>query len=202
VLARDYVALAGRLLRPPPARLIAIGGFSGSGKSTLALAIAPSIGAVPGAVVLRSDEIRKELCGVPLTQRLGRDGYAPELSERVYATMSARANVIVRGGHSVIVDGVYGRESHRDAIAGVAAAAGVMFAGFWLDAPEATLIDRVQSRRADVSDADAGVLSAQRAQDTGVIRWGRVDAAPGADAVRHEVEHRLASFAMEEIWLT
>jgi predicted kinase len=201
-MARDYVALAARVLTPRPARLIAIGGLSGSGKSTLALAIAPSIGAVPGAVVLRSDEIRKELCGIPLTKRLGLDGYAPEISEKVYATMSARANVIVRGGHSVIVDAVYGRESHRDAIARVAADAGVMFEGFWLDAAEATLSDRVQSRRADVSDADARVISLQRAQDTGVIRWARVDASPGPDAVRQDVEHRLESPAMEEIWLT
>jgi hypothetical protein len=201
-LARDYVALAGRLLKPPPARLIAIGGFSGSGKSTLALSIAPSIGAVPGAVVLRSDEIRKELYGIPLTERLGSDGYAPDISEKVYATMAARANVIVRGGHSVIVDAVYGCQRHRDAIERVATDAGVMFAGFWLDAPETTLIDRVQSRRADVSDADARVISLQRAQDAGVIRWARVDASPGPDVVCQDVEHRLASLAMEEIWLT
>jgi aminoglycoside phosphotransferase family enzyme/predicted kinase len=201
-LARDYVALAGRLLKPPPARLIAIGGFSGSGKSTLALSIAPSIGAVPGAVVLRSDEIRKELYGIPLTERLGSDGYAPDISEKVYATMPARANVIVRGGHSVIVDAVYGGQRHRDAIERVASDAGVMFVGFWLDAPETTLIDRVQSRRADVSDADARVISLQRAQDAGVIRWARVDASPGPDVVCQDVEHRLASLAMEEIWLT
>ena len=70
-LAREYLALAERLLHPAEPCLIAVGGFSGSGKSTLALGLAPSVGAVPGAVVLRSDEIRKRLCGVPLLERLG-----------------------------------------------------------------------------------------------------------------------------------
>jgi aminoglycoside phosphotransferase family enzyme/predicted kinase len=197
-LAREYVALAVRLLKPLPARLIAIGGFSGSGKSTLALAIAPSIGAVPGALVLRSDEIRKELGGVALTERLGPDGYAPEMSERVYSAIAARANLIIRSGHSVIVDAVYGRENHRNAIERVATDAGVNFAGFWLDAPAETLVDRVQSRRADVSDADARVISEQRARDAGTIRWARVDASLGPDAVRQDVEHLLESLTAEE----
>ena len=199
--AREYLALAARLLKPLPSRLVAIGGFSGTGKSTLALALAPSIGAVPGAVVLRSDEIRKQLCGVPLTERLGPEGYTREVSERVYAAISSRANVIVRG-HSAIVDAVYAREIDRDGIERVAANAGVAFAGFWLDAPEATLVGRVQSRHSDASDADARVVSVQRAQDTGAIRWTRVDASLGPDAVRQSVERRLESEAMEEIWLT
>jgi predicted kinase len=64
-MAREYLAMAERLLHPPDPCLVAIGGFSESGKSTLAQALAPSIGAVPGAVVLRSDQVRKRLCGVP-----------------------------------------------------------------------------------------------------------------------------------------
>ena len=53
-LAREYLEMAERLVRPPPPCLVAIGGFSGSGKSTLALRLAPAIGAMPGAVVHRS----------------------------------------------------------------------------------------------------------------------------------------------------
>jgi hypothetical protein len=59
--AREYLAMAERLLHPPPPCLVAVGGLSGSGKSTLARMLAPGIGAAPGAVHLRSDEIRKEL---------------------------------------------------------------------------------------------------------------------------------------------
>lgn len=86
-IAREYLALAEQLLHPPCPSLVAVGGFSGSGKSTLALGLAPFVGAVPGAVVLRSDEIRKRLCGVPHLQRLGPEGYSAQVSERVYATL-------------------------------------------------------------------------------------------------------------------
>ena len=79
--AREYLAMAEDLLHPPRPCLVAIGGFSGTGKSTLALGLAPSVGAVPGAVVIRSDEIRKQLCGVPPLERLGQEGYSSEMSE-------------------------------------------------------------------------------------------------------------------------
>ena len=181
------------LLRPPPPRLIAVGGLSGTGKSTLARALAPSIGAVPGAVVLRSDEIRKELCGVRTSDRLGPEGYTSEMSDRVYTAMAARVNLVVRAGHSAIVDAVYGRRTDRDVIAGVAVDAGVPFAGFWLEAPEAALIARVQQRRHDPSDADSHVIRLQREQDIGVIQWTCIDASPGPDAVRHTVERCLES---------
>ena len=49
---------------------MALVGESGSGKSTIARAIAPRIGAAPGAVILRSDEIRKRLAGLAPEQRL------------------------------------------------------------------------------------------------------------------------------------
>ena len=105
-LARDYLTMAEGLLHPPGPCLIAIGGASGSGKSTLALGLPPVVGAVPGAVVLRSDEIRKRLCGVSQFERLGPEGYSPHVSDRVYATVAERARLTVGGGHSAIVDAV------------------------------------------------------------------------------------------------
>jgi len=175
-LAREYLAMAERLLHPPSARVIAIGGLSGSGKSVLAMALAPSIGAVPGAVVIRSDEIRKRLCGVEPLQRLGPDGYTPEVSARVYATVEERAHLVVRNGHSAIVDAVHARPADRQAIERIAAAAAVPFTGIWLDAPEEVLIARATQRRLDPSDADESVIRMQRAQDPGVIDWHRIDA--------------------------
>ena len=53
MLANDYLAMAERMLCPPTPCLIAVGGLSGSGKSTLAMALAPCVGAAPGAVVIR-----------------------------------------------------------------------------------------------------------------------------------------------------
>ena len=96
-VAREYLAMANALLHQPPACLIAIGGFSGSGKSTLARALAPLIGAVPGAVVIRSDETRKQLCGVDPLQRLGPEGYTVDVTRQVYATIARSRSDVVTG---------------------------------------------------------------------------------------------------------
>ena len=190
-LAREYLGMAEQLLHPPGPSLVAVGGLSGSGKSTLALRLAPLIGAVPGAVVLRSDEIRKRLCGVPVLGRLGPEGYSSEVSGRVYATLVERAALIVRGGHSVVVDAVYARAADREIIEGVAAAASVPFIGLWLDAPESVLISRTGQRRNDPSDAEADVVRMQHAQDTGPIQWCRIDAALPEPAVLSSVADRV-----------
>lgn len=181
--SRDYLAMARQLLQPPPACLIAVGGFSGTGKSTLARMLAPMIGAVPGAVLIRSDEVRKQLCGVDPLQRLGAEGYTPEISRRVYATVAERAAHVVAAGHAAIVDAVHARPEDRDAVERVAAAVRVPFVGLWLDAPEPILIARSERRGPDASDAGASVIRQQVAQETGPIGWHRLDASPARDAV-------------------
>ena len=189
--ARDYLAMAEQFLHPPPPCLVAIGGFSGSGKSTLALGLAPSVGPVPGAVVLRSDEIRKGLCGVPLLQRLGPEGYSSPASERVYSTMAEHAALVLRAGHSVVVDAVYARPADRRVVEQVAETASVPFIGLWLDAPESLLVERTTQRRNDASDADASVVRSQRAQDIGDMRWFRLDASVAAASVLSSATDRV-----------
>ena len=183
-LARDYLAMAERLLRPLPPGLLAIGGLSGTGKSTLALALAPTFGPVPGAVVVRSDEIRKRLCGVGPLDRLGHEGYTPEVDARVYATLVERAGRIVRAGNCAIVDAVYARPEDRAAIERVAAEAAVPFVGIWLDAPEPLLVARVDGRVDDASDADAAVVRRQHTRDIGPLGgWSRLEASGSPDQV-------------------
>ncbi len=186
VRARDYLGLAARLLRGHPPALVAVGGLSGSGKSTLAYALAPAIGAAPGAVVLRSDEIRKRLWGVTPLTKLEAAAYTPEMSTRVYETLAADAEAVVRTGHSVIVDAVFARAADRVAIERAARAAGVAFAAVWLEAPEPVLVERIAARGPDVSDATADVVRMQWAQSAGDVRWPRVDAAVD---VEHVVVH-------------
>jgi aminoglycoside phosphotransferase family enzyme/predicted kinase len=188
--AREYLAMAERFLHPPHPSLVAVGGLSGSGKSTLALGLAPAIGAVPGALVLRSDEIRKRLSGVPLLQRLGPEGYSPEMSARVYAALAERATSILRAGHSAIVDGVYGRAADRQAIEKAAAELPVPLAAFWLDAPQSLLIARTEQRQNDPSDADAAVVRMQGARETGPIAWTRLDATrPPPSVLSSAIDH-------------
>ena len=183
VAAREYLRLALDLLRPPTPCLIAIGGLSGSGKSSVALALAPSLGGAPGAVVLRSDEVRKHLSGVSELERLGAEGYSAEASRRVYETLTERAALACAGGYTTIVDAVFLRPEDRAAIEEAAQRTSVPFVGLWLDAPEEVLVGRVKRRRGDASDADAAVVDLQAMQDVGPISWRTIDAAADLDAV-------------------
>jgi aminoglycoside phosphotransferase family enzyme/predicted kinase len=182
-VARTYLAMAGQLLHPPGPVLVAVGGFSGSGKSTLAAALAPSVGGAPGAVVLRSDEIRKRLCGVTPLEPLGPAGYTAAVSERVYRRLIESATDILRSGHSVIVDAVYGRPGDRRTVERVAERSSVPFVGLWLDAPLSMLVERATGRRNDPSDADAEVIRTQWSQDTRPLEWPHLDAARSSESV-------------------
>jgi aminoglycoside phosphotransferase family enzyme/predicted kinase len=182
-LAREYLGMAEDFLHPPGPCLVAIGGYSGTGKSTLARGLAPSVGGVPGAVVIGSDLIRKRLSGVSPLESLDPEAYSSEMSERVYATVAERARTTIREGHSAIVDAVYARPGDREAIARVAADLTVPFVGIWLEAPETTLITRVEQRRNDPSDADAAVIRLQHREGSGVIGWHRLDASRSPDLV-------------------
>ncbi|HEX2116576.1 MAG TPA: AAA family ATPase [Alphaproteobacteria bacterium] len=184
--AEASVALGEKFLAPPPARLVAIGGLSGTGKSTVARQIAPALGAAPGAVVLRSDVLRKRLAGVDATTRLAPEAYTPETAKQVYDALTAAAQAVAASGHAVIVDAVFARPDERAAVEAAARTAGVAFTGLWLEAPAATLGERIAGRRGDASDATVAVLRRQLTYDVGPIAWHRIDAAaePGAVAAR------------------
>lgn len=193
--AREYLQAAIQLLRPARPALIAIGGMSGTGKSTLAVSLAPSVGPVPGAVVLRSDEIRKRLCGVSEQTRLGPTGYTDEVSRLVYDTLVSHAADTIRAGHSAIVDAVFMSHADRAAVERAAASAGVPFVGLWLHAPETVLVDRVGRRGLDASDADAAVIRMQLARDPGAVTWNRIDASGNPDALRRDAVRLVDSVA-------
>jgi len=176
--ARAYLAAASDHLGPrPEPRLIAIGGRSGSGKTTLARALAARL----GAVVLRSDAIRKGLHGVAETERLPPEAYTREASAEVYEAMHARAMLAMSGGMTVILDAAHLDPAEREAAAEVARATGRRFDGLWLEGRAGALKERVAARQGDASDADVGVVAAQFARDTGAMHWKTLPAedAPG-----------------------
>ncbi|MCC2113013.1 MAG: AAA family ATPase [Hyphomicrobiales bacterium] len=171
-----YFEVAEMFLEPLEPRLVAIGGLSGSGKSTLAAELAPSFGPAPGAVLLRSDLERKAYFGVADTDRLDDSAYDADVNAEIYHTLANKARAALAAGHGVIVDAVFARENERQAIAHVADAVEVPFHGLWLDAPEAALIDRVESRSGDASDANAAVVRRQLSYDRGYLDWTVIDA--------------------------
>jgi len=163
-------------LTPQPATLIAIGGVSGTGKSTLAATLASHVGRTPGAVVIRTDVVRKTLWGADTLSRLPPEAYEERFTERVYEAMLERAAAALAGGHSAIVDAVLGHAQQRAAIERLAQKHSARFKGLWLDAPAAILEKRIAARRNDASDATVDVLYSQLANIRPQDRWITVDA--------------------------
>lgn len=172
-LACRYLAAAQAHLAPPPPRLVAIGGFSGSGKTSHARRIAPELGAAPGAVLLRTDEIRKRLWGCAPLDRLPPEAYAPDQSPRVYGAMFDAAEKALAAGRGVVLDAAFLKPEERDAAEALGRRAGVDCEGIWMEADPDVMRARIAARTGDASDADLAVLERQLAQGAGEVRWAR-----------------------------
>jgi hypothetical protein len=176
--AKAYLQAALDHLSPAPPVLAAVGGLSGSGKSTFARRIAPGLGPSPGAVVLRTDEIRKRLTGAGPRERLDREVYTPEFYARVYDTLFAEAGAMLRAGRAVVLDATFTDPRLRARAERLADEVGVPFEGVWLDAPAQVLEARVAARTGDASDANIDVLHDQMARlDRAALTWRPADAA-------------------------
>ncbi len=188
--SRALLEKAAIYLEPQTPVMIAIGGFSGAGKSSVARELAPTIGAAPGAVVLRTDVIRKEMLNVPKTSKLGECAYSRKTSRAVYARLRLLAEAALKAGHSVIADATFGDDEERRAIELVAAVNSVAFSGFWLTAPRAILEDRLRKRQGDASDADVRVLANQIATFSQPENWTMIEASgQSRDIVRQAKQH-------------
>ena len=174
--AKSYFAASKKFLSGDVPKLIAVGGLSGSGKSTVAARIAAVIGRAPGAVVLRSDVMRKHLFSVKEKEPLPLGAYSVSASQAVYRNIHTMADQILKTGQSVITDAVFARESERIAIEEFCDNSGVPFVGFWLHAPKEVLSVRVEERTNDASDANKTVVKKQLTYNLGNISWYKIDA--------------------------
>lgn len=174
--AKTYFRLAHEMLNPPAPSLIAIGGLSGTGKSALARALAPAIGPLPGAIVLRSDVERKAMFGKGETDRLSPDAYQPQVTARVYEALGAKAERIVKAGHSAIVDAVFAQGEERASIERIARRLSCEWDGLFLKTDLKTRLCRVGRRERDASDADMAIARQQEDYEMGPLSWKIVDA--------------------------
>ncbi|MEX2224288.1 MAG: AAA family ATPase [Candidatus Rokuibacteriota bacterium] len=186
--ARALFELAGRFVAPGRRpRLVITTGVMGSGKSTVARLAAARL----GAIVVRTDAVRKRLAGVPLRERVapafGEGLYAPEMGRRTYAEAARVADELLRAGWPVIVDGSFSHAAERAEARAVADRHRLPFTVLWCDAPDEVLVERLRRRsedRHEVSDGREELLAGHRAHyeapahEPGVIR---LDAAGDAD---------------------
>jgi len=180
--AQQYLDEAVAMLVLQTPRLIAVGGRSGTGKTVLARGLAPEVGGVCGAVHLRSDLERKAMAGVDVTTPLPPETYTREASDKVYARLFERADVLLRAGVSVVLDAAFLDVAERRTAKALAAERGVPFDGIWLDATSEQLVARVTARKGDASDADAAVVRKQLGFDVGAVDWHRVDTSGAKEA--------------------
>ncbi|HWC12775.1 MAG TPA: AAA family ATPase [Acidimicrobiales bacterium] len=139
-------------LRRARVRLVLVGGAPGTGKSTVARGVAPSL----PAVVLRSDEVRKERAGLdpssPVAAGLDEGLYGPEVTEGTYTELLARARVLLGLGHSVVLDATWAEPRWRQAAARLAGEASAELAELRCTAPADVAAERVRRRRAQAAD--------------------------------------------------
>lgn len=102
--AAAYIGLANDHLRSAQVKMLLVGGEPGTGKSTLALQLSDRL----GAVVLRTDEVRRR---IPLGA--GPDRYTPEAVTATYLELLLEARRLVGLGEHVILDATWSTQLHR-----------------------------------------------------------------------------------------
>src|SRR5581483_2057166 len=118
------VALGERHLRAGKVRLILVGGAPGTGKTTVASHLADAA----GWALLRSDEVRKQLAGLPALARAGGDLdaglHGPTMTHLTYGELLHDAGALLARGESVIVDATWADGLWREEAQRIAARSG------------------------------------------------------------------------------
>lgn len=143
-------------------RLVLVGGLPGTGKSTLAAALGHEL----PAAVLRSDEVRKQLTGVPTLEPAPADFgvgiYGPATTTATYEALLRRAEVALGLGESVVLDASWTSAAWRARARSVAATASAEPSELRCDAPVEVTLHRLAERAhagSDPSDATPAIAA-------------------------------------------
>jgi hypothetical protein len=145
--AAHYYELAERYARAfNPQLLVMTCGLTGSGKST----VARRLGERFAFDVVRSDVIRKELLGLDPYERkwdaFEAGAYSSDMTERTYEVMVERADAMLAGGSSVVLDGCFTKRTQRAAAIALAQRRGVPLLVLECQAPEGVVRERLEGR--------------------------------------------------------
>lgn len=153
-LALDY-AVTGRC-----PLVIVVMGRIGTGKSTVAKKLSECL----GCAHINSDEVRKTLAGIPLTQQTDRAQrrtlYASSMTRKVYASMRQMAMDAVDRDQSVVLDATYRTAAERRRLKQVCKKEGISIRWVEMIASDATIKRRLKQR-----DREMDVISDARLSD-------------------------------------
>lgn len=164
--AQQLLELTRTHLEAARVRLVLVGGLPGTGKSTLAAGLADAL----GAVVIRSDVVRKELAGQTSESRAsaayGEGIYTTSWTDVTYHELLTRARHALHHGETVVLDASWSDETRRVEARRVATDTVSDLVELRCVAPADVTAARLTDRAAvgrDASDADRDVASAMSA---------------------------------------
>ena len=167
--ARSYFLHALAAQREPlsPPVLIAVGGLIASGKSFASSRLAEGL----HGPVVDTDRTRKQLAGVgaeePIPEAPFAGAYSAGFSERVYAEVLRRAEVVLASGRPVVIDASFRAAGGRLAARNLARRYGVPFRFVECRVPREVALERLRerARRPSVSDGREAIY------DDFAARW-------------------------------
>ena len=130
--------------------LIVFCGLPGVGKSTASGYAAEQL----NATRYRTDEVRQSLFENP--------EYTPEEMQQTYEELFSRVRNALESGADVVVDATFNQASHRERARTVADDADASLTFVRVTCPERVVIDRINRRQDDPSDADVSVYREHR----------------------------------------
>lgn len=145
--------------------LIVTCGLMGSGKSTLAAALARDC----NFVLVRSDEVRKELAGLNIGEHrlepFGGGIYSADFFDRTYEELFKRAAEFLERGESVIIDASFKKRVYRERAKMVAKAQDSLFFLLETFCPDEEIKARLKERATfnrDISDGRLEIFEMQK----------------------------------------
>lgn len=162
--------LAHRHLRHGQVQLVLVGGSPGTGKST----VAGGLAALPGTVVLSTDEVRRQRTrgpGPDDADLLTGDRYSPAAREAVYDAVLEQAGRHLRRGRSVVLDGSWSEAAMRRRASTLADDTWSNLVEIRCWCPETVARDRVVSRLREGGDASEATAEVAEAMARSFEPW-------------------------------
>ena len=137
--------------------IIVIFGLIATGKTTFANILSLEL----GCNIISSDIVRKELAGIPLTQR-GGDGfykglYSKQMTNKTYSEIFKRGKKELDKNNIVILDASFSKQKFRDLIGNKAKRWNAKILFIETNASDKIIKQRLLSREKEISISDAGL---------------------------------------------